>query len=344
MADRIFGLTILICVLLLVALAGWGLLSSFSGRAGKSVDVPTPAVAKITDFTLHAPHPKPQAISLLFHIQRLESPDRRIVGLLRVQVGHELLFKLYDAGKERYLFEHAKGEWQLNVDYYAVELRFVISDPSSLFGEQEIKVPLKYLYSDKGSGETPFGLARPFVIALRGAPQDYPDDRYTATNSIGGIGVPFKFGWRDRESGEYLQGLPPVKVLVEIDPSMAGKRVEYAIRSDPNATTVEITRDGPTRAYVYAIAAVPFVLAILLGRVWLFRAEGAPFQEVLVGLSAVLLTILPLRAVLVPPELSGLTRMDYLLGVELLLLLLVGVVQFLRSTWSSKPILNPKSP
>jgi hypothetical protein len=65
------------------------------------------------------------------------------------------------------------------------------------------------------------------------------------------------------------------------------------------------------------------------------ESNGVSPQDFLMGLAATALTILPLRAVLVPTEVAGLTFIDLILGTELLLLLAIGVWWYLWVAWGS---------
>lgn len=56
----------------------------------------------------------------------------------------------------------------------------------------------------------------------------------------------------------------------------------------------------------------------------LTRGREYNYTEITVHLAIATLAILPLRAVLVPPDLQGLTRIDYILVIQLLLIVAVA--------------------
>jgi hypothetical protein len=82
-------------------------------------------------------------------------------------------------------------------------------------------------------------------------------------------------------------------------------------------TEFEIVRKGSVKWYIYAMASVPLVFAVIILNAF-FVVEGTgkddktrlPIFEAL----AVTLAVLPLRLVLVPPEILELTRVDLILG------------------------------
>jgi hypothetical protein len=84
--------------------------------------------------------------------------------------------------------------------------------------------------------------------------------------------------------------------------------------------TVAVARPARTELYVVAVALIPLVFALLLLAVFLRRPRKDAGPEGIVGVAAVLLAILPIRLVLVPSEISGLTLVDYGLGVEMAIL------------------------
>jgi hypothetical protein len=77
------------------------------------------------------------------------------------------------------------------------------------------------------------------------------------------------------------------------------------------------------------IVAFPLVLEALLVIVLFKRREEEGRRlgpEVLAGVAAVLLAILPIRQVLVPSSISVLTFVDYMLGLEMALLAAIACV------------------
>lgn len=103
----------------------------------------------------------------------------------------------------------------------------------------------------------------------------------------------------------------------------------------------------PSRLHSYALVGAPLILALILLYLSFFAtgsSRGTP-ENFLIGLAAIMFAILPTRQVIVPPEVQGLTRIDYILGFELLFLVFIGTLKFCNyvlqasSRPSDKPIL-----
>lgn len=91
-----------------------------------------------------------------------------------------------------------------------------------------------------------------------------------------------------------------------------------------------ISRPLSTILYTYWIATVPFVVLIgLLALQFISKRVDSPKPyEVAFGVAAALVAILPLRTVLVPSSLPGLTRLDIYFGIGISLLVALSFVCF----------------
>jgi len=73
---------------------------------------------------------------------------------------------------------------------------------------------------------------------------------------------------------------------------------------------------------VYAVAfLLPLMLLLALVLVPFSSGHASTFTEITVNLAIATLAILPLRAVLVPSDLQVLTRIDYILVIQLLIII-----------------------
>jgi hypothetical protein len=98
---------------------------------------------------------------------------------------------------------------------------------------------------------------------------------------------------------------------------------------EPPQDTVDLrmllVRDTRTQYFVYAVAFIlPLMLLLALVLVPFSSGRATNFTDVTVNLAVATLAILPLRAVLVPPDLQVLTRIDYILVVQLLIIISVA--------------------
>jgi len=98
---------------------------------------------------------------------------------------------------------------------------------------------------------------------------------------------------------------------------------------------IHLFRNATTLWYVYAmVAALPIagvILVVLVGGLQSLR--GAQGLEVGLGVLAALLAVLPLRAVLVPTDVLGITRVDLLLGDVIVIFISFLALAFAIKSW-----------
>lgn len=163
----------------------------------------------------------------------------------------------------------------------------------------------------------------PVSVALLGSPVRYPSDFYvvhTAPEVVLESPVFLDTGGGKYSASEYYL---PSDVVVSGGTgglrNFAVTIVDEAV-TQPMVIGIVISRPLVNELTVYVTAILPLILAIVLALVWASRDERSPFDLTFVaGLIAVMLAILPLRAVLVPADLGSesLTLVDdiLLLGV-----------------------------
>jgi hypothetical protein len=100
-----------------------------------------------------------------------------------------------------------------------------------------------------------------------------------------------------------------------------------------------LIRDWNTQLVVYLGALLPLVWLIIIMCVLLTSTLRQPdritgLREINLNLALATLSVLPLRAVLVPSDLQGLTRIDYLLVLQLLLIIAAALLLNSVQLWS----------
>ena len=155
-------------------------------------------------------------------------------------------------------------------------------------------------------------------ILVLGQPRAFPQDWYDAKESVSVVAGRSQNGHR----------LPSALLLTSQDEDLS-LRVHmddpaiYAAGSDQ--FIFNIGRPGLMQAYTYCIAVLPFLLLIsllLYARVSKKRADAS---DVALGVAATVVAILPLRQVLVPSSLPGLTRLDIFFGLGISLLVALSI-------------------
>jgi hypothetical protein len=108
-------------------------------------------------------------------------------------------------------------------------------------------------------------------------------------------------------------------------------RAEVELPGASHELGLRMERWTITIAYVLLIVAIPFLIEVLLVILLVRQNSGVRAPELLAGAATVLLAILPIRQVLVPPSVEELTLIDYLLGVEVAILVSIGCAAVWRA-------------
>jgi hypothetical protein len=183
-------------------------------------------------------------------------------------------------------------------------------------------------------------------LSVTGSFSKYPFDSYAATLVLqmhlqgGGIGL------AARPLGRISSSFLPFELKSYVGADIAPLGVEtttgpatsapgLALDSHGRLLGIEMERSTHAQLYVLLVAIVPFILELLLFVVTL-RGPAGMSPEALVGFGAVLLAIVPIRAVLVPATASELTLVDYWLGVEVAILAALACVAVSRTVMAAQ--------
>jgi hypothetical protein len=167
-------------------------------------------------------------------------------------------------------------------------------------------------------------------LPVTGSVSKYPFDSYATTVSLqlrivgGSVGLAAGGGGAARSMyvpfvlKSYV-GAAIAPLGVETTTGSATSARGLALDTHGRLLGIEMERSTNAQMYVVLIAVVPFILELLLLGV-ILRTSQSLNSEMLVGFGAVLLAIVPIRAVLVPATAPELTLVDYWLGVEVAIL------------------------
>jgi hypothetical protein len=177
-------------------------------------------------------------------------------------------------------------------------------------------------------------LSIPVQFPALGRPLHFPDDDYRTEALSVWVEVPenIRSSWEPvgRTGGPFAH-----RVLDVSDPAGVGDygaELSPARGADhPAGEWLEVRRNLRVRLVVYAVAAAPLLLVAVAARHWwsTLRTGGTPGLAA-VELAAALLAILPLREALVPDGVGGLTRLDYLLSGQVVLIIALVALGSLR--------------
>lgn len=204
--------------------------------------------------------------------------------------------------------------------------------------EQLQTIALKDINSTSQLGVHEF----PVTIPLKGYAGWYPQDNYTADVSLA---VALPAGMTPNvDTGAYAQvhsflgGTVANDYAVSVKPSPSSFQ---QLESNANDTfAISISRDWYNQFFVYTVSLIPALFALLFLHLLFFaggsHGVGRSFEHFTEALVVSVLSVLPLRVVLVPGDISGLTRVDLTLGVGLVLIVTVAAGKYAQEIWSSQ--------
>lgn len=167
-------------------------------------------------------------------------------------------------------------------------------------------------------------------LPIKGNPASYPTDEYSLTLCA---------GLQIADSPSLLTNV----VLAQAEPELQDHELfikpMQGDRTKPTQLiSLLIERNGIQQTFSYAMAVLPVVIMVAF---FLSLKSDSDHVNALTGAAAIFLTILPLRQVLIPTEVSnvaGVTRVDYLLGLEL------SAMVFAFMVWRGRHLTPPVPP
>lgn len=102
-----------------------------------------------------------------------------------------------------------------------------------------------------------------------------------------------------------------------------------------NSYEISIQRTTSQILFVYVCASIPLIFSIVFIDALFFRSPREPLsaQEFMLPLVAAVLAVLPIRVVLVPGDILGLTRVDFVLGFGLTCIVAIGIARYVVDTF-----------
>jgi hypothetical protein len=219
-----------------------------------------------------------------------------------------------------------------NLDIIA---KVLVTGTGANFETQE-SIPLK----DFSAGST-LGLHEfPLTLPVKGYAGWYPQDKYTANITLA-LALPSGM-MPSMDSGPHsvIHGVNGGSVANTYNVKVAPTPVSFQqLESNSNDTfALTIARDWYQQFFVYTVALIPLLFAILFFHLLFISGSGhgigRSFEHFTEALVVSVLSVLPLRVVLVPGDITGLTRVDLVLGVGLVLIVAVAAGKYAREIWT----------
>jgi hypothetical protein len=199
--------------------------------------------------------------------------------------------------------------------------------------EAQNTIKLKDLYVGTQLGVHDF----PVTIPVKGYAGNYPQDTYSAD-----ISLTLTFPSAQQfQTGKYslvhsVQGGTLTNTYA-VSVTQAPNSYQKLISNYPDTFLMSIGRNTANTFFVYSVALIPTLFAILFMHLLFFSSGaqglGKSFEHFTEALVLSVLSVLPLRVVLVPGDISGLTRVDLLLAIGLVLIVTVAAGKYAAEIW-----------
>ena len=203
--------------------------------------------------------------------------------------------------------------------------------------EDVFSIPLKNFSAGSNLGLHEF----PFTIPLNGFSGSYPQDVYSTTLTIA-LSLPA--GWTPNiNTGAHA-------LVHTVDGGTVENAYNFNVKptpasfnelesNAPDTFQITISRNWYNEFFVFAVAVIPILFALLFFHL-LFVAGGKhgigrSFEHFTEALVVSILSVLPLRVVLVPGDITGLTRVDLVLGIGLVLIVTVAAGKYAIEVWTT---------
>jgi hypothetical protein len=300
-----------------------------------------------TSFLRHSDRDSDRGAELLLQLNHVSAGDQTASVTLTLDLPATLLNGVVDTGSKENVVDcspvpticTAIGADQLLIGGF-------ITDPAGIGGlvrMNPVPIPLDTLQSVHTGPPSTVTLANtrfisgsvPVSLPLDGNSALYPLDWYEFSANLN-LYLTSSLEFADSTLPNFI--LLPVDIISDegmSDFTVVAAQSNPTAVSGPDLVSIVIVRSSVTRLYILSIALIPLMLALVLGHfIAVRRTEDAVKKpEVMAALAAFLFAVLPLRIVLVPPDLLELTYVDTLLGVGVVALLTILLLEYARSVW-----------
>ena len=344
-ANRAIASFILLAGVTVLAVATWAAaprLAESSSPGGRSVNFSS--TAQPTDVSNKTMSP-PAGDNLLFNVwvNGLDVATSKVNATIVVMLGDSILATMYNLeNKQPFYPEQTLNSSSIQPSDSTVTLS--VDDSYSRNG-QVVEFPLTDMLPRTLGGRGKDYARIPISMSVIGTPGSYPNDQYSAEVIIGSLHLP-KYVARSSIS------MAPPRIFADLalTTGMNGFHAEYLAQQNvarfasiagfvsplPYAKfSWKMERDVRSVTFIYVLSLVPLCIVAVMVHLTLTAREldSAMVLQLIVGLAAVLFTVLPLRIVLVPGGIGGLTRLDYVLGLMMAILLLAGIASYWMHFW-----------
>jgi hypothetical protein len=260
----------------------------------------------------------------------LNLSERTLVMTLRAYLGR-VAERLIDVRTGKTIPDIAKSDFAQSNLTVVIGTRLVASGTTFTASDSVQKITIPLVDSDFFGNPLEGKPQATFNIPLLWNPEEFPNDIvYTAmaVDVLLPAGITALGGQTGVDGSTSLPAQMAINMTVG---NQLGGQVIHVAWSN-QLSYILIRRDTMSILFIYSVALVPLLLFALLAHlIVVTRKEPTTATDLIswiIAVAATSLTVLPLRAVLVPANISSMTRLDFLLGLELLLLISLVVYRY----------------
>lgn len=279
--------------------------------------------------------PDPGGVELTLTIRSLDSAQDTANADIALCVGDQVLRNLTIEATGARPFSNGLDPSRVNTSF--LRSAFHVSyDGSTPETSLNLRVSIESILDQKD----PSGLRGPVDLGVISIPVfgnvvSYPFDSYS-TSGLWVVSPPA--GMEVISSGSIRFNWTPAPLEVAATPD-AGNLAWHWGYVQSVGDVIEANRIPSIEFFVFLVAGLPLLLFVgLLALVWpiLNNPDRRRFPaELLVGVGAFLLAMIPVRAVLVPAEISQITVTDYILGTEMAVMVAASLIIVLAGSVDS---------
>jgi len=265
--------------------------------------------------------------------------DRQLISERRLEITASLVVPKEWLGQFRYplpngTLQPISKDGKLADEYRELALTLHVDDNYSDV-RLSVPLPLPALFVGNETGGNSVA-ASAVDLSLWGPPELFPSDWYVFDGRVS-VELPPRL---ILVQGPHWEWYLPLTLTVKNGVGMAGRRVALAREEGADEPydrelRVMITRDLSLVVYSYLMALVPVAFAFVLLHLlfWYPGMHEEKASALVVEPLVATLAVLPLRAVLVPVDVSGITRVDLLLGTGLALIVSLALCRYAQRAW-----------
>jgi hypothetical protein len=306
---------------------------AFSGKRTVTLYQPVAPLAEEEESAVIWRSQPPEVAHVDIEINRQLVSEQRLETAISLVVPKAWLGQFYYPLPDGELRPISKDD-KLVDEYRELALTLHVDDS---YSDVRLSVPLPLRPLFAGSETRGNSVAVSAVeLSLWGPPELFPSDWYVFDGRVSVELPPHLILIQGPHWDWYL----PLTLTVKNGVGMAGRRVALAREEradEPFAREfrVMITRDLSLVVYSYLMALVPVAFAFMLLHLlfWYPGLHEEKASALVVEPLVATLAILPLRAVLVPGDVSGITRVDLLLGTGLALIVGLALCRYAQRAW-----------